>query len=260
MTTISISRDISQMIYDDGLEAYQSSSHPCRHLIQWQIDKGITNVRMPEPFSGEKSTLGICFLGLNPSISAVEESPSFLENISFEKYDSYFRNRFDAKNRDTEGFPLFRLIDGSCQRAKIWTAIERLGSCYVQDGFKLGTHAILTQAVPYKTTNGWLGNSDQAKRVLQHSKKFTSNILNTPNLKVVVPMGSAAWEQLLTVLKFFDVRANALKITEAMGMRFKAETSQGNELYVVPIKHMSYPAKKDIQIAVGDHILSSLSD
>jgi len=259
MYPISVSPIISRKIYEDGIAAYKEKNHPCHHLIQWQIDNNFAHIHMPEPFSGFHASLGIIFIGLNPSITNGEVTPCFSDNGNFEDYDLYFRTRFDNKYRDNKGCPLFFLRNGDARKAKLWSSIERFGKNYINPGFKLGEHALLTQAVPYKTTQGYLGNSQESARVILHTKKFILEILDTPGLQVVVPMGNEAWAQVQSLLSFRNNDNLGLSIMGAMGKRFKAITPKGNELFVVPIKHMSYPPSKKIQSNVGDLIVKSLA-
>lgn len=248
------------MVFDDAIESVKNPNHPCRHFYQWQKRNGYTPYQLPEPFSGKKASLGIAFIGLNPSVTFDEIIPCYEEGLTFEQYDTYFRKRFDPANRDRMEKLTIKYKNGSTGKPKLWNSIENFGKKYLNHicngSFALGEHAILSQAIRYKSKNGWYGDTAEEKsRTLLHQKKFIEQLIENEGINILVPMGNDALEIISSMVKFNKVIPD--KITEAMGHRYSGHTTSGKEIIMCPIKHLSYPPSQESQQKVASEILTS---
>jgi len=252
-----ISKNYSKKVYDDAIESVENPNHPCHHFYLWQKRNCYSPYQLPEPFSGKQASLGIAFIGLNPSVTSDEIIPCYEDNISFEKYDAYFRNRFAP--RDFAGKLIIKLKNGSTKKPKLWNSIENFGNNYLQkisDGvFKLGEHAILSQAIRFKSENGWYGDTQEEKsRTLDHQKKFVEELVENEGINLLVPMGNGALKIISRIVKFDQVPD---KITNAMGNSYKGYTNSKKKIVMCPIKHLSYPPSHNIQHQVAEQIITS---
>jgi hypothetical protein len=243
-----ISTKFSRSVFDDARAAYADPVHPCYHLLAWQKERGIDPPQMPEPFSGRSSALGLAFIGLNPSLNAEEVNPCLRRAIRFTDYDAFFRGRFDDNQRDEQGRPVIRLHDGTSTAPRLWRCIERMGNQFLKQrcvdplrGFRLGTDALLIEAIRYKTIHGWLGDSNvKVRRVLEHEDRMTAGLIDDHDFSVLVPMGSKAFAQLQRVVRFLDPAPRT--ITAAVGQLYRVVTTSGREIRVCPMRHLSWPA------------------
>ena len=249
-----ISKAFSKWVYEDGMEAVEDSSHPCRPMVDWQTENGFTPFQLPEPFTGSKSDLGLAFIGLNPSIFHSRSIPKATPEWSFEKYNNFYRNRIDNGLRRPDG--------KLAENVRLWNAIERFGDKYLSDlidnGFQLGVNATLIEAVRYKSTRRWLGNKDQEAAILKHQHQFTERLLEETDCNIVVPMGNDAVRQLNTLLTFSKPIPS--KIGAAMGNMYIGDTTHGKKLFVCPIQHMSYPPGSKKERMVADRILEAFRE
>ena len=258
-----ISKKYCEAVFDDAHQAIKNSTHPCHHLVKWQEKEGYRPFQLPEPFSGRKTSLGIAFVGLNPSISHGEKIPTFnpdLSNNGFKKYDEFYRSRFDDKYRDDKRKLFVEDCDNNNHKVRLWNNIEIFGDqCLALEDrpFKLGEHALLIEAVRYKTTKGFLGTSKEKQEVMEHQKKFTLNLIDEGIFSVLIPMGNAALRQLGNVLKF-EVPPPAA-IRQAMGKSYIGWTKKGTRVTLCPIQHLSYPPKLELKEAVAIQIKKALA-
>lgn len=259
---MTISKDYSRMVYDDAMNMLNNSTHPCRHFLRWQQEKGYIPFQLPEPFSGKECKLGIVFLGLNPSVALNEIIPCATKETSFEQYDTYFRDRFEQKNRDQKGKLLIHYKDGSIGKPRLWNNLElfcnqHLNSACGPRGFRLGREALLSQAIRYKSSEGWLGDTVQEQqRVIAHQKVFMQRLLDEDCISIVVPMGNEALAMLLNLLQFSEKVPTT--ISEAMGNLYHGKTASGKTLSVCPIKHLSRPPSVEDKKKVATQILKAL--
>jgi|GEM_PF-1424070 len=258
-----ISRKYCKAVFDDALSAVTDKNHPCHHLVEWQNKEGYRPFQLPEPFSGRKTSLGIAFVGLNPSISHNENIPTYSQNASngdFEKYDEFYRSRFDDKYRDGDGKLFVEDWNNSNHKVRLWNNIEIFGNqCLALKGrsFKIGEHALLIEAVRYKATKGFLGTSKEKKAAMGHQKKFTQDLIDEGKFSVLVPMGNAALRQLSEVLNFEAPPPSA--IGQAMGNSYIGKTEKGTTVTVCPIQHLSYPPGIEQKEAVARQIKKALA-
>lgn len=229
--------------------------------MQWQRGNGYDPLQLPEPFSGEKSEFGIYFMGLNPSVSCNEVIPC--EKYEFEQYDAYYRNRFSEENRDNRNRLLVRYNNGASQICTLWNKIEKFCLDYISSNiggdFRLGSQALLVEAVMYKTKNGYLGGKNQKQKAMEHCKKFLLDLLCLQGVKTVVPMGVLAWQQLRSTLRFVNDRCIPNEYSGCLGKTFFADNVRdGNNLRVIPIKHLSWAVSNDLKGVVGKLIADSI--
>jgi len=248
------------MVFDDAIESVENPNHPCHHFYQWQKRNGYTPYQLPEPFSGKQASLGLAFIGLNPGVTSNEIIPCYEKNISFEKYDSYFRNRFAPSNRDFAGKLIIKYKNGSTKKPKLWNSIENFANNYLQkiSGgiFKLGEHAILSQAIRFKSKNGWYGDTlDEKSHTLLHQKKFVEELVENEGINILVPMGNDALKVISSTAKFDKIIPS--KITNAMGNSYEGHTNSKKKVIMCPIKHLSYPPSHDAQRQVAGRIIAA---
>ena len=250
------------MVFNDAMDMLNDSTHPCRHFLRWQEEKGYTPFQLPEPFSGKECQLGIAFLGMNPSVAADEIIPCATEEISFEQYDNYFRDRFEQKNRDPRGKLVIRYKNGSLGRPTLWNNLELFGREYLKsacgpEGFKLGKDAVLSQAIHYKSLNGWLGDTGLEKqRVISHQRAFMQRLLDEDCISILVPMGNDALAMLSNLISFSKNVPSS--ISEAMGNLYQGKTNSGKQISVCPIKHLSRPPGPELKRKVAGQILTAI--
>jgi len=150
--------------------------------------------------------------------------------------------------------------DNNNHKVRLWNNIELFGEkCLtLNDGsFKLGEHALLIEAVRYKSTKGFLGTSIEKIAVMEHQKKFTQDLIDEEIFSVLIPMGNAALGQLREVLNFEVKPPSAIGL--AMGNSYIGKTEKGTSVTVCPIKHLSYPPKPDQKKAVAEQIKIALA-
>lgn len=257
-----VSRAYSLHVFRDGLEAVEKHDHPCHHFVEWQRQNGYDPFQLPEPFSGRRSRTGLAFLGLNPSVTHDEVIPCYGE-VEFDEYDEYFRRRFDDANRDESGRLVVHLKSGGSKAPRLWNNLERFGSEYLSElapeGFRLGEDAVLLQAIRYKSTEGWLGDSaTERRRTLEHQRTFTESLVDEGTIRILVPMGNDALLQLTETLSFeSDVGASA---GGATGNTYIGRTSAGSVIRVCPVKHMSYPPSQEAKSALARQILAAVGE
>ena len=247
-----ISSDYFKKVYNDGIDCANNPKHPCHHFVQWQNDAGITPFQLPEPLSGASCSLGIAFMGLNPSISANEIIPT--SRWSFDEFMDYYRTRFSDNNRDEKGKLTVKDYSGQFRRVKLWNTIEKFGRDYISSDFCLGVDALLIEDIRYKSTKGWLGyNEAQEAMVQEHQFEFTEALLDEKVFNVVVVMGNKALNQ----IRKFAVDADKIphRIGLAMGRSYECQTKAGTKFYACPIKHLSYPTSKEMMKRVADQII-----
>jgi hypothetical protein len=163
-------------------------------LPEWQRRNGYIPFQLPEPFSGRRSRTGLVFMGLNPGVTHHEMIPRYGE-VDFADYHAYFRRRFDDRNRDESGRLVVRLKPEGSKAPRLWSNLERFGSEYLSElapeGFRLGDDAVLLQAIRYKSTAGWLGDSViERRRTLEHQRTFTESLIDEGAIRILVPMRS----------------------------------------------------------------------
>ena len=79
-----LSRSLSRRVFDDGISAYRNPDHPCHPFVRWQQsyanEKGGPELtfQLPEPFSGERSSLNLIFVGLNRALIRGKSSQPLL--------------------------------------------------------------------------------------------------------------------------------------------------------------------------------------
>ena len=202
MGIIEVSREISRRIYEDGLAAFRDLSHPCHPFARWQAQHGCPDFQLPEPFSGRGSTLGLVFVGLNPGFTEDEPIPT-ARGASFEDYDSFYRERFDDKNRDSNKRILVPRKGAAGKPGRFWNAIERFGrACLVRE-FRLGEHALLIEVIRYKSKHGWTGDNDEERHAIaEHERRLTRALLEDLRPKVLVAAGRAALRELTALFPF----------------------------------------------------------
>ncbi len=241
MKAAEVSQAHSRRVYDDGLAAVGDAHHPCHHLVRWQQDNGFSPFQLPEPFSGVRSTLGLAFVGLNPSATRDEQISCHTPDMMFDIYDSFYRGRFSEANRDARGRLVVRKHDGTAKVPRFWRRIELFGRKHLlslcDDPFSLGEHAILVEAIHFKTARGWLGNAAAQRRVVAHHRPFLDSLLSDSGFRVLVPTGNLAWRQLRDLLRFDN--AVPQRISQAHGRLFRARTEAGASLIVCPTLHFS---------------------
>lgn len=253
----SVSESFSRSVYIDGIEATKSEDHACWPMYRWQKEKEHQPLQLPEPFSGARATLNLAFIGLNPSISGNEEIPTASMDWNFERYDRYYRERFNESRRNSKGKLCIKKNDGTLVPVKLWNNIEKFGRVYLSDveggEFRLGEHAMLLEAIRYKSTKGWVGGDKKEKSgISEHQSAFTQKLIDEGVFSVLVPMGNGALNQIRGMLDFEQEVPN--KIMKAMGNSYVGKTKAGSEVVVCPIKHMSYHAKRDKKIEVSRKI------
>jgi len=252
-----VSESFSKSVYTDGIEATKSEGHACWPMYKWQHENGHKLLQLPEPFSGAKATLNIAFIGLNPSISGNEEIPTVSADWDFEKYDRYYRERFSKSRRDSEGKLCIKENDGALVPVKLWNNIERFGKDYLSDmsggDFQLGEHAILIEAIRYKSTKVLVGGNKREKvQISEDQSEFTQKLIDEGVFSILLPMGNGALNQIRGMLNFEQNVPN--RIMKAMGNSYVGKTRAGRLVTVCPIKHMSYHAKRDMKIEVSRRI------
>ena len=255
-----ISTQYSKSVFDDAISAVEDKSHPCHHLVIWQKENGYIPFQLPEPFSGNHANLKIAFIGLNPSVTHGEIIPTLSEDWPFEKYDAFYRSRFDQEFRDFDEKIFVNYSNGRKHKVRLWNNIEIFGNQFLKElnnqSFRLGREALLIETVRYKTTSGWLGNSaHERRRVIEHQTKFTQSLIEQNIFTILVPMGNEALRQMSNIFKFQKQLPNT--IGEAMGKSFVGETPTGSMAVVCPIKHMSYPPPLNVKTAVAKQIIQA---
>lgn len=259
---LSVSRMFSKRIFDDGLAAVSDRSHPCHHMMARQVEGGIQPVQLPEPFSGNRSTLRLVFIGLNPSLSVDDKDiPRASKEWDFQQFDIYYRRRFASMNRNSHGKPVVSSISGGGAKVpRLWNNIELFGRRFLSDSsagsFKLGEHAILMDVVHYKSLDGWFGNKEKKKGLFQHQSFFTKALINELAPCVLVPMGNEACRQMCHLLGLESEAQRS--ITQLNGQTLKARTENREQVLITPIKHLSRPPSREIQAAVGKEIRRSI--
>jgi hypothetical protein len=193
MGIIEVSTETSRTIYEDGMAAFRDPGHPCHPFVRWQAQHGCPDFQLPEPFSGRGSSLGLVFVGLNPGFTEDEPIPTAGAGASFEDYDSFYRERFDDKNRDSSKRILVPRKGAAAKPGRFWNAIERFGrACLVRD-FRLGEHALLIEVIRYKSKHGWTGDNDEERdAIAEHERRLTRALLEDLRPKVIVTAGRAA--------------------------------------------------------------------
>jgi hypothetical protein len=243
---------LSRRVFDDGICAYDNPSHPCHPFVRWQQsyakEKGRPELtfQLPEPFSGERSSLNLVFVGLNPSFDPWEEFPTPTD--SFEYYDAFFRRRYDDEHRNDHGQPVIFRVSRRNKRTrrspKFWRGIEWFGGRYLAGplggGFRLGADAIVTQVVRYKSRRGWVGdrdNSPEGNAIWQHEDDLTTKIMDGLQPDVAVPCGEEAVHGLARALNLSHLEE--VGIGQAVGGTYPAELPCGKEMRICPSKHQS---------------------
>lgn len=258
--TLSVSTAFSRRIFDDGLEAAADPRHPCHHMLMRQMKPGIAPLQMPEPFSGKGSSLRLVFVGLNPSLSDDEIIPTVDPEWTFERYDEHYRQRFAAGNRNSAGRSIVRSRAGGEDAPRLWSNIELMGSRYFSGegtgAFRLGEHALLAEVVHYKSRRGWLGNAAQGRQVLRHHLKFNRDLFDEISPCILAPMGNVAFQQ-ICVLYGLENHARRT-ITEATAQLLEARSTSGEQVFIVPVKHLSYPPRHAVQAAFGSQICRAI--
>lgn len=244
-----ISKDFSKRVYEDGLSAVEDFNHPCRPMVDWQKENGFDIFQLPEPFSGAKSDLNIAFVGLNPSISHSTTIPKATFNSTFEAYDKFYRDRFEFGPRGPKG----KLLEN----VTLWDNIEYFGNTYLSElvtgQFRIGVNASLIEVVRYKSTEGWLGSTGLERRaILEHQRVFSQSLLEDSGCRILVPMGVKAIRQVNDLLTFR--KPIPCRVKDSIGQLYVGETRKGAELFVCPIKHMSYHTTKENSAAVARQI------
>jgi len=225
------------------------------------MSPGIVTPQMPEPFSGERSSQRLVFVGLNPSLSDDEIIPTAAPEWTFERYDEHYRYRFAAGSRNASGRPVVRSRAGKEAVPRLWNNIELVGSRFFSgDGngiFRLGEHAILIEVVHYKSRRGWLGsNAEQRDRVLQHQLGFTQELIKEISPCVLVPMGNLAFKQICSLHGLADLAKR--RVTHMTGQLIKAKSVSGEQVLIVPVRHLSYPPSHAVQAAFGRQIVTAV--
>jgi len=211
--------------------------------------------------SGARSKLNLAFVGLNPSISRNELIPTASPEWDFERYDRYYRQRFDKVNRDRAGKLCIKNNEGVMAPVRLWNNIEKFGKDYLKevagDKFMLGEHAILLEAIRYKSTKGWVGKTrDDRNKIFQHQSEFTQCLVNEGVFSTLVPMGNGALNHIRRMLDFD--KEVPKQIMKAMGNSYVGRTRAGCKVTVCPIKHMSYPATRDKREEVSQEIIKAV--
>jgi hypothetical protein len=262
MDAVEVSRRFSRRVFEDALEAVQERNHPCHHFVQWQEEQDDYRAfQLPEPFSGRWSILKLAFIGLNPSFTGAEVMPCYQPGVEFDHYDDFFRSRFDLAIRNARRRPVIRFEHGAAKEVHLWNRIENFGNHFLTDicggTFHLGEHALLLEAIRYKSRHGWLGrDSEEVRKMIEHQASFTRDVLDEAGFTVLVPNGKHAWDQLKGVLEF--EQAVPPRITSAMGNSYHAQTPSGTPVTVCPITHMSQALSKENARAVAEEIRKAL--
>ena len=258
---VKISAQYSKAVFDDALEAIQDRSHPCRHLVQWQKEHGYEPFQLPEPFSGRQANLRLAFIGLNPSASHDEVIPTVSGDWTFERYDDFYRSRFDGDHRDDDGKIFVNYINGESKKVRLWNNLEIFGNQFLHvlsgGAFELGRDAFLIEAVRYKTTKGWLGrNAGERRKVIEHQAKFTQRLVDEGLFSVLVSMGNDALAQMKHILTFSREPPDTIGAAE--GRSFVGETPAGHKIVLCPLRHMSYPPNPEIKKKVARQIIEAV--
>lgn len=241
MRTITVSRKLSFATYEDGLEAFRNDKHPCHPFVIWQKERGRLAFQLPEPFSGRRSTLGMVVVGFNPAFTSGEVMPTASPMTSFDEYDRFYRERFDASHRDSRGQLRIAFSNGQTIWAKNRNNIERFGTEHLFRGeqrFFLGKHALLIDVVRYKSSECWTGAAHESSTIMQHEREHTRKLLENLKPLVVVPSGGDALMELQAILRFRQVPPP--KIMRAVGRSFEAELPSGASIAVCPTAHFSH--------------------
>ena len=257
-----ISKEYSKKVFDDAIKSVKNPMHPCHHFFRWQSENGYIPYQLPEPFSGDQAKLGIAFIGLNPSITRDQIIPCMDSELSFKKYDSYYRNRFSNKNRDNNGKLIIRRKDGTTVKPRFWNNIETFANNHlhvlVDSKFKLGEHAIISQAIRFKSKEGWYGdNRFEKERTIEHQKQFIEELINNEGINIFVPTGNDALKIITSIINFNE--AVPTKITHAMGNKYTGITKSNKLIIICPIQHLSRPPSYDIQKKVANKIIESFN-
>ncbi len=244
---IEISKEFSRMIYEDGIDAYHNSDHPCHHFVDNQTKIDISSFQLPEPFSGKVSELGIVFLSLNPSINKHETFPTVNPLIGFNDYDKFFRNRFHNLPRNENNKLRVPLKKGKPDVATLWNKIEKFGTEYLgsiaKGRFILGQHALLIHSICYKSKDGWLGDADQEQAALDHHKKFMKVLFKELEGVIIVALGNQAIKAVKNVLFFNEYFPD--KVTQATGTTYYGWTDPGFTGIKFPVLAMQHRAPSD---------------
>ncbi len=247
------SRSLSRRVFDDGINAYRHPDHPCHPFVRWQQICAEENGRsdltfqLPEPFSGKRSSLNLVFVGLNPGFDPWEEFPSPADN--FEDYDSFFRCRFDDEHRNAAGQPVvfdrMPFNERTSRSPTFWRNIERFGDRYLSGSlggsFRLGTHALLTQVVRYKSREGWVGDQDnslEGAAIWRHEDAMTRDIMDDLKPDVAIPCGKKALHGLARALNLSELEE--VGIGQVVGHTYLAELPCGKVMSICPSKHQSW--------------------
>jgi hypothetical protein len=260
-----VSEAFSELVYAAGRNAVDNPKHPCRCFVDWQRDLRDGEpvpFQLPEAFSGRQSTHGILIVGLNPSFDERDEIPVFTKQADFKSYDSFFRGRFDGDEaRDSKKRLLTKLNDGTKKRVKFWNMIEKFGSTYLcdvfPDGFRLGEHAILTQAVRFKSTKGWLGNPEHRDGVLAHERDLTLRLLRELKPSVVVAAGMKAYREISSMCG--ETEHEHKTLTDVLGQVIDLDGGpDGPSIKLVVARHFSRGEHAEEWRAVAQAIRTAL--
>jgi hypothetical protein len=248
------SRCLSRRVFDDGICAYENPCHPCHPFVRWQQSYAKENggpeltFQLPEPLSGQQSSLNLVFVGLNPGFDPWEEFPSPAD--SFEDYDSFFRCRFDDEHRNAAGQPVVfgRNIynERTSRSPRFWRGIERLGDRHLSGllggSFTLGRDAIITQVVRYKSKKAWKGNNRQERdKIREHEDCMTRCLLDDLKPDVAVPCGVGPMRALARILAVPQLKKG--RLGQLIGSAYWAELPCGKVMKICPLWHLSYSAR-----------------
>jgi hypothetical protein len=159
------------------------------------------------------------FLGLNPGYDPNEDVPRL--GARFADWEQFFKSRFEK--------PLARWH-------KLYRRYQRIGEQAVGDDFCLGTDAITTEVVRFRSAKG-AGCDDG--RVIDHEVALMHALLAELAPRVIVANGGGAlWALQLAWPALADIVPIGTPIQQAEGSQFLVEMPWGRTA-IVPTRHLS---------------------
>lgn len=164
-----------------------SLDHPCREIVASQA-RQLDAYQVPEPWSGRIEGAPILFLSSNPSISSIEDYPTW--SRSEEHVDDYFNHRFSGRRKKwiINGTKPLQTDGTYADSVHFWSAVRQRAIELLERDVTPGMDYALTEIVHCKSLKEFGVKQAQAKCV----ESYLLRVLEQAGAKVIVVMGARA--------------------------------------------------------------------
>lgn len=145
-------------------------------IVQHQIDRGIRDMHLPEPWNGHLSTARIMLISSNPSISEYEDFPT--KNWSDDRIVDFFDNRF---------------FNNMYTNASYWGKMSKYVSWILPEASNIPPSQVLDKyVVGTEVVHCKSSGEEGVKNCLFEESKYMDSIINEFSGDVVIIVGAYA--------------------------------------------------------------------